>query len=111
MELLTEHIPRQKRKTRTSKVTTHPAFQQLAAEITSGRNWAGIERALSFEESDKAELGVDNPARIAADAIRKIIREQNRPLQVRKYRVGKKWFVVVRGATTGGEDSAISKAS
>jgi hypothetical protein len=70
--------------------------QQWAGDITGRRDWAGIERAPSFEESDKADLGVSNPARAAAEGLKKMIREQRRPLQVRRYKVGNKWIVMVR---------------
>jgi hypothetical protein len=77
----TKAPPPRKRKRYSNAVTDHPTFRQLVNAMHGGVPRA----ALSFDLSEAKTLGVDHPWRVAADALRKIIADENLPYVASKY--------------------------
>src|SRR6266496_2702335 len=77
----TKAPPARKRKHYSNAVTDDPAFRQLVKAMQGGTPRA----ALSFDLSEAKTLGVEHPWRVAADALRKIIADENLPYVASKY--------------------------
>jgi hypothetical protein len=73
--------PRRKRKHYSNPVTDHPAFAQLLKAMRKDTARAG----LTFGPDDARALGVKFPWRVAADALRKVIRDERLPYFSSKY--------------------------
>jgi hypothetical protein len=74
--------PRRKRKHYPNPVTEHPAFIQLLKAMRKDTARA----SLTFASDDAKTLGVKFPWRVAADALRRIIRDEHLPYTSGKYR-------------------------
>ena len=67
--------PARKRKHYSNAVTDDPAFRQLLKAMQAGTPRA----ALSFDLDDAEKLKIAHPWRVAADALRRIIADENLP--------------------------------
>src|SRR6476646_10020638 len=88
----TKAPPPRKRKRYSNAVTDDPAFIQLLRAMHGGTPRA----ALSFDLDDANKLKIAHPWRVAADALRRIIKDENLPYVSSKYRTdGGGWAVQV----------------
>jgi hypothetical protein len=78
----TKAPPPRKRKRYSNAVTDDPAFRQLLKAMHAGTPRA----ALSFDLDEAEKLKIAHPWRVAADALRKIIKDENLPYVSTKYR-------------------------
>lgn len=78
----TKAPPPRKRKHYSNAVTDDPAFRQLLKAMRGDVARA----ALSFDLADAEQLKVAHPWRVAVDALRKIIKDENLPYVSTKYR-------------------------
>jgi hypothetical protein len=77
----TKAPPPRKRKHYSNAVTDDPAFRQLVKAMRSGTPRA----ALSFSTDEAEKLKIAHPWRVAADTLRKIIKDENLPYVSTKY--------------------------
>lgn len=77
----TKAPPARKRKHYANAVTDDPAFGQLLKAMHAGTPRA----ALSFDLNEAEKLKIAHPWRVAADALRKIIKDENLPYVSTKY--------------------------
>jgi hypothetical protein len=77
----TKAPPPRKRKRYSNAVTDDPAFRQLVKAMHGDTPRA----ALSFELDEAEKLKIAHPWRVAADALRKIIADENLPYVASKY--------------------------
>src|SRR5215471_12069388 len=78
----TKAPPPRKRKHYRNSVTDDPAFVQLLRAMRGGVARA----ALSFDLNEAEKLKIAHPWRVAADALRKIIKDESLPYASTKYR-------------------------
>ncbi len=76
-----EKPPQRKRKRYPNPVTDDPAFVQLLKAMHRGTPCA----AVSFDLDEAEKLKIAHPWRVAADALRKIIKDENLPYVSTKY--------------------------
>ena len=74
--------PPRKRKHYPNAVTDDPAFVQLLKAMQQGTPRA----ALAFDLNEAEKLKIAHPWRVAADALRRIIKDENLPYVSTKYR-------------------------
>ena len=97
MEILKGPLPPRKRETRRNAVTNHPLFRQIETALLE-KTLIGEERALFFTEADSAAFGMKAPWRVAAEALRKLIRAERLPYGADKYQTTRGWVVRIRAA-------------
>jgi len=78
----TKAPPPRKRKHYSNVVTDDPAFRQLVNAMRQGTPRA----ALAFDLDEAEKLKISHPWRVAADALRKIIKDEKLPYVSTKYR-------------------------
>lgn len=100
----TTTLPPRKRKHYRNAVTGDPAFAQLLKAMHRGAPRA----ALSFELDEAEKLKIAHPWRVAADALRKIIKDESLPYVASKYRTDSGgWAVQV--VRSGSSREAVEK--
>jgi len=101
--------PPRKRKHYKNAVTDDPAFVQLLNAMHRGTPRA----ALSFDLDEAEKLKIAHPWRVAADALRRIIKDENLPYVSNKYRTDSGgWAVqVVRRSERQTEEGRAAKSA
>lgn len=78
------HVPDRKRKKVRNPVTDDPAFARMLKAVREG----SIEQAaLVFGPDDAKTLKIAHPWRVAADHLRRIIKDEKLPYRVNKYQM------------------------